>query len=133
MGRTVARKIRWERVRRNQVASVLVVEDDDGVRRVLRRALEAEGHVVLEARSAEEGLRLATKERPELVITDLNLPGMNGDELIRRLKAFSKRPKVIAMTGVMTALAQVEWQVDAGLQKPIDLDELEEKVRKVMR
>ena len=112
---------------------MLVVEDDDGVRRVLRRALEAEGHVVLEARSAEEGLRLATKERPELVITDLNLPGMNGDELVQRLKAFTKGPKIIAMTGVTTALAQVEGQVDGALQKPIDLDELEEKVREVMR
>ena len=114
------------------MADVLVVEDDDGVRKILRRALQAEGHTVLVAGNAEEGLRLARKECPDVVITDLNLPGMKGDELIRRLGQAPDRPMIIAMTGVRTALVLVKGEVDRTLSKPIDPDELNLALRELL-
>ena len=85
------------------MAGILIVDDDDGVRYVLRRVLAA-GHDVIEARDGEEALRIYHREKPDLVITDLSMPGMNGDELIRKLKSCSPAPGIIAMTGVEYAL-----------------------------
>jgi two-component system, OmpR family, KDP operon response regulator KdpE len=114
------------------VANVLVVEDDDGVRRLLCRALKAEGYAVLEATNAEDGLEVAARECPDLVITDLNLPGMGGDILIRMLRKLPDRPLVVAMSGVRAALALVVKEADGTLSKPIDLDELDSVLGEVL-
>ena len=109
------------------MASILVVDDDDGVRHFLSRVLSAR-YRVLEARDGEEALRVFHREGPDLVITDLNMHGMNGDEVIRVLRRCHPDTRIIAISGVDYALATVEGEVDRILQKPLDVDVLEEAV-----
>ena len=72
-----------------QMTSVLVVDDRDVDRELLGTLLGQAGHLVLEAASGEEALVLAQAERPDLVITDILMPAMNGYELVRRLRSRS--------------------------------------------
>jgi DNA-binding response OmpR family regulator len=81
------------------VASILVVEDDLSVQRVLARALEQAGHTVLVAPDGRHGLFAFREARPDLVITDLLMPEMNGIELALILRAADPRLPIIAITG----------------------------------
>lgn len=82
---------------------VLIIEDSVPSRRLVRAVLEHGGHDVLEATEAEAGLRLAQRERPDLVLLDVQLPGMDGVEACRRLK---RHPDTRAIPVVaLTALA----------------------------
>ena len=69
------------------VRKVLIVDDEEISRYVLRQSLGKTEHLVLEAASGEDGLRLASEQRPDLVCLDLSMPGMDGSEVLRRLKA----------------------------------------------
>ena len=112
---------------------ILVVEDEDKLRRVVTLQLESCGYEVLSAGSAEEGLRLAPGVN--LVITDLRLPGMDGMALLEALQRQNGRVPVI----VMTAFGTVEIAVEAMklgaadfLPKPFSLDHLMAVVRKAL-
>ena len=72
---------------------ILVVEDEADIRRLVRYNLEQEGYTVLEAADGEEALALARKQRPHLVVLDLMLPGMNGLEVCRVLRAEERTAK----------------------------------------
>jgi CheY-like chemotaxis protein len=74
---------------------VLVVDDDDTVREVLRRYLTRDGHEVIEAGDGITGLGLARSQHPDLVVLDLMLPGMDGLEVCRRLGA--DRPELVVV------------------------------------
>lgn len=112
---------------------VLIVEDEEKLRRVLSIQLESEGFDVDTAGSAEAALRLA--ERCALVLTDLRLPGMDGLDLLDRLRQQNARVPVV----VMTAFGSVEIAVEAMkrgaadfLPKPFSIDHLMTVVRKAM-
>jgi DNA-binding NtrC family response regulator len=112
---------------------VLIVEDEEKLRRVLTLHLDSEGFEVESAATAEEGLRAA--ERASLVLTDLRLPGMDGLELLDRLRLQNAALPVI----VMTAFGSVEAAVEAMkkgaadfLPKPFSLDHLMTVVRKAL-
>lgn len=112
---------------------ILVVEDEDKLRRVVQLELENSGFDVDGASTAEQGLNLASMA--SLVITDLRLPGMDGLQLIQQLQARGSNAAII----VMTAHGSVEAAVEAMklgaadfLQKPFSLDHLTTVVRKVM-
>ena len=106
-------------------ARILIVEDEEKLRRVIQLQLSAAGYEVDQAGSAEEGLRLA--DRADLILTDLRLPGIDGLEFIRRLRAQNSRTPII----VMTAFGTVENAVEAMklgavdfLPKPFSMDHL---------
>jgi CheY-like chemotaxis protein len=82
------------------MALVLVIDDDGFYRSVLRRILEREGHSVLEAEDGLEGLRLYRQYEPPLVITDMNMPGIDGAEVIRSLRDISRQVRIIAVSGI---------------------------------
>ena len=67
------------------IRTVMVVEDDDAIRMVLRTNLEDEGYRVLEATTAEQGLLIVQDEQPDVVLVDLRLPGIHGLDLVRSL------------------------------------------------
>ncbi|HTV91478.1 MAG TPA: response regulator [Verrucomicrobiae bacterium] len=69
------------------MACVLIVDDDPNARLLVTTLLAHAGHVALEAASAEQGLNLAFERQPDLVITDLSLPGMSGPQFLRALRA----------------------------------------------
>ncbi|HKS44158.1 MAG TPA: response regulator transcription factor [Amycolatopsis sp.] len=114
---------------------VLVVDDDETVRDVVRRYLEAGGFTVEVARDGSEGLRLFGQRRPDLVVLDVMMPGINGLEVCRRLRRDSQVPVVL-----LTALGEEEDRI-AGLQlgaddyvtKPFSPRELALRVASVLR
>jgi DNA-binding NtrC family response regulator len=106
---------------------VLIVEDDDVFLRPLRRALELGGFDVLTAGSGEEGLDLLKREDVDLVLTDQRLSGMNGVEVVRRLKGDHPEIGVVVMTAYGTIGAAVEATrlgAEDYLVKPFEPDEI---------
>jgi len=116
------------------MATILLVEDDAEVRSAMRRALLRAGHVVLEARDGGEAVRSLQQETIDLIITDINMPGMDGIELI--LHATERWPgmPVIAISGG-GLLPKESLLEDAGalgvvatLTKPLDISTLQAAV-----
>lgn len=109
------------------MARILVVEDEEALSRLFVRRLAQEGFEVAGATSGPEGLALAERSAPDLIILDLCLPGMHGLEVLRRLRARGETAKVLILTGYGTA----QWAREAlalgateFLGKPFDLDRL---------
>lgn len=121
----------------NQTLSgtVLLVEDDPHIRKFLRISLEAHGFTVLEARQAEEGLQLSSEEKVDLVILDLGLPDMDGQEFIRRLREWSTLP--IIVLSVRSDEAEKVMALDSGandyVTKPFGISELMARIRVLLR
>lgn len=120
------------------MARILVIDDDDRIRRMLRAALELEGHEVIEAGEGEEALRLHRAAPAELVITDILMPGSDGLEVIMTLRREAPALKVIAMSGgghfqQMNVLGMAEpLGAFASLRKPFDVDAMIETVRRAL-
>lgn len=115
------------------MARILVIDDDAGVRGVLKALLERAGHHVLVGQNGEDGLALARAERPELVMLDVEMPGMNGFDVCSRLKADTKLREVpvVIMTGRaldgVPARARAAGAVD-WMAKPSELQILLKKI-----
>ncbi len=71
---------------------ILIIEDEQAIRRLLRASLTNEGYRINEAASADEGLRVAASQPPDLVILDLGLPDLSGQEVLRRLREWYTAP-----------------------------------------
>jgi len=119
----------------SDAARVLVIEDEAPVRRFLRAGLVAHGYGVDEAESGELGIRLATEHPPDAVLVDLGLPGIDGHEVVKRLREWSGAPII-----VLSARGQEEEKVralDAGaddyLTKPFGFPELLARLRAALR
>ena len=117
--------------------TVLVVEDQDGVRRLASRALTACGYHVLEAASGDEALRLAEEVGGgcQLMVTDVVMPGMSGKALAEELHARWPEIKVLFMSGYPNEVILRHGVIDGAvnyLEKPFTPSELAAKVREVM-
>jgi signal transduction histidine kinase len=109
--------------------SVLVIEDNLDTRDVLKLMLEVEGAVVESAEGGEEGLRIAERMRPDIVLCDIGLPDIDGFEVARRIRARSDHnvSRLIALTGYGQAedmRQAVKAGFDAHLTKPVNIDQL---------
>jgi two-component system, cell cycle response regulator DivK len=107
---------------------ILVVEDNEKNRRLARYVLEAKGYRILEAESAEAGFEQLSSQSPDLILMDIQLPGMNGVQALARLRESdaTKRIPVIAFTA--SVMPQDRNQIiaagfDAFVAKPISLKE----------
>ena len=114
---------------------ILIIEDDEGIVRVLRRALSYEGYTVDTALDGENGLHQARDHHPDLVILDLMLPGMEGSEVCQRLRSGGSTP--ILMLTAKDAVQDRVQGLDAGaddyMTKPFELDELLARLRALLR
>jgi two-component system response regulator MprA len=114
---------------------ILIIEDDEGIVRVLRRALSYEGYTVDTALDGETGLHMARDHHPDLVILDLMLPGMDGIEVCQRLRSGGSTP--ILMLTAKDAVQDRVQGLDAGaddyMTKPFELDELLARLRALLR
>ena len=114
---------------------VLVVDDEENLRRVLGREIGAMGHRVALAGSGEEGLRLIERDEPGVVLLDLKLPGRDGLAVLEEIKARWPLVEVIVLTGhgsVETAIAALKAGAYDYQQKPCHLDELEHLIGRAL-
>lgn len=105
---------------------ILIVEDNEKNMKLVRDILQAKGYETMEAGTAEEGIELALERIPDLVLMDIQLPGMNGMEALKVLRSRQETAKVpvVAITAsVMTQDRQriVDTGFDGFIEKPIDL------------
>ena len=119
-------------------ATILIVEDEYAVARGIQYALQQEGYDVGVARSGEEGLEIATREAPDLVVLDVRLPGIDGFELCRALKGderFKQIPFVFltGQKGVELKVKGLELGADDYLTKPYSLRELLSRIKALLR
>lgn len=114
---------------------LLLTEDDAVIRRALERLLRAQGYQVLCAADPEEGLRLAEGQSLDLVISDLVMPGMSGQDYARRLRAKRPQLRFLFMSGYSENLAGQELVLEPGdafLPKPFASAELFLKIRQIL-
>lgn len=116
-------------------ANILVVDDEPQIRRVLRSTLSTQGYVITEAKTGEEALDSLRKERPDLVLLDMNMPGMGGVETCREIRRASDAP--IIMLTVRNAERDKVAALDAGADdyvvKPFGIEELLARIRAALR
>jgi DNA-binding response OmpR family regulator len=108
------------------VNRVLVVDDEPDIRELVRELLERAGHEVIEASDGNEGLRVFFAERPELVILDVSMPGMDGWQMLERIRELSDVP-VVMLTAKTTELDKVRGLragADDYITKPFGRQEL---------
>jgi two-component system KDP operon response regulator KdpE len=117
------------------MTAVLVIDDEPQIRRTLATNLGARGYAVHLAPTGEDGLVLAADEAPDLVIVDLGLPGIDGVEVVRRLRAGSAVP--IVVLSVRDTEREKVAALDAGaddyVTKPFGMDELLARMRAALR
>lgn len=118
--------------------TILYIEDNPENRLLVRRVLEAEGYAVLEARDGPAGLQAARQFQPDLILLDMNLPEIDGYELVSRLRStpgLADVPVVALTANVMKG--DRERTLAAGcngyIQKPIDVDLLAEQIAAFLR
>ena len=117
-------------------ATILIVEDEFAVARGIQYALQQEGYEVAVARSGEEGLEFATSQAPDLVVLDVRLPGMDGFEVLRRLRAAGSKAPVLVLTARDDEVDKViglELGADDYLTKPFGLRELMSRIKALLR
>ncbi len=113
---------------------ILLVDDDTYSARMLRDVLVERGHIVRLTGDGKQALALAVERRPELVITDIEMPVMNGIELLKEVKRQMPDVFVILMTGLGGANetgAAFQHGADGFLQKPVKLESLLAGIRRI--
>jgi len=117
-------------------ATILIVEDEYAVARGIQYALQQEGYDVTVARNGEEGLEFATQRAPDLVVLDVRLPGMDGFEILRRLRSSGSKAPVLMLTArddEVDKVVGLEMGADDDMTKPYGLRELMSRIRALLR
>jgi two-component system, OmpR family, KDP operon response regulator KdpE len=114
---------------------ILIVDDEPQITRVLRTSLQSNGHEVTVARDGAEALELFLKSQPELVITDLAMPRMDGIELTREIRERSQVPIIVLSVRNQDAakVAALDEGADDYMTKPFSIQELMARVRVQLR
>jgi len=115
---------------------ILVVDDDQALREVLRRTLTLGGYEVQMAADGEQALEAVVESMPEAVVLDLGLPGMDGLELCRRVRRLGNRVPILMLTGrdaVSDRIDGLDVGADDYMVKPFDVGELKARLRALLR
>ena len=117
------------------MARVVLVEDDVEMRRLVAETLADQGHDVESASAGMEGLELAVKSRPDLVLLDLGLPDLDGADLLRMIRSVSHVPVIVitARGADSVVVSTLDAGADDYLVKPFSVSQLEARVRAVLR
>ncbi|QCP52898.1 response regulator [Trinickia violacea] len=115
--------------------TVVLIDDDKTIRRLIHTALHANGMTVVEAQTGQQGLALAGAKRADLVIVDLTLPDMDGIDVIRDLRSGSTVPVIVlsARSAEQDKVAALDAGADDYLTKPFGLSELTARIRARVR
>lgn len=109
------------------MSSLLLIDDDEGISLVLREFFEGKGFDFLNAKTGEEGIRIAIKELPDIILLDLNLPDLKGMSILKEVKSIYPDIGFIVLTGyggLDEAIEAIKLGAEHYFQKPVDLDEL---------
>ena len=112
------------------MACILVVDDDNAVRLLLRSMLERRGHSVVEAENGAEGLQYYRAAPADLVITDIQMPVMDGLQMIKALRDDFPTAKIIAISGEKGGLAAAQSLSQGTFEKPLYMQEFLDAVQK---
>ncbi len=113
---------------------ILIVEDNEKNMKLVRDVLQAKGHTTLEATSAEDGIKLAVERKPELVLMDIQLPGMNGIQALRVLRSDPATAAIPVVAVTASVMQQDRKQIteagfDGYVGKPISVKEFLQAVQ----
>ena len=108
-------------------AAILVVDDEPQIRRVLRSTLSSKGYVIREATTGEEAVAAVRKERPDLILLDVNMPGIGGIEAAREIREMCDVPII------MFTVRNSERDKVIALDKPFGIEELLARIRAALR
>jgi anti-anti-sigma factor len=113
--------------------TILVIDDEKPTLTMFRLLLTAEGYNVLTAENGREGLAVFEREKPPLVVTDIKMPGMDGIEVLRRIKQIDAKTEVIVITGhgdMDLAIQALNLDATDFINKPIQRQALEQALRR---
>lgn len=110
---------------------ILLVDDEEGIQMLYREELQDEGYEVISAYTGEEGIQKFQDESPDLVILDIQMPGMNGIETLRQMKMANPKLPVILSSAYNEYKQDLgAWASDEYVVKSSNISELKEAVRK---
>jgi len=117
---------------------ILVVEDNDKNRKLVRDVLTFKGYEIVEAETGEDGVRLARERRPRLVLMDIQLPGIDGIEALRRLRADEATRGIPVLAVTASAMDRDRQQImaagfDGYQSKPLNVKEFVAAVEAILR
>lgn len=119
----------------SQGARIIVVDDETAIRRLLQSNLAGKGYEVITAETGEEALQAMVHRTPDAMVIDLRMPGMDGLELTRRIRAQSPVP-IIVLSGIgdeQSKVEALERGADDYVTKPCGMEELLARIRSVLR
>jgi two-component system KDP operon response regulator KdpE len=115
--------------------TILVVDDEPQIRRVLRATLSSNGYEVIEAQSGQEAIEMVVTERPELILLDVNMPGMNGLEACNKIRMSFDGPLIMVTVRdrERDKIAALDAGADDYVVKPFAIGELLARIRSALR
>ncbi|MBI2976896.1 MAG: response regulator transcription factor [Chloroflexi bacterium] len=116
--------------------TILVVDDESTIREVIRRYLERDGYTVVEAATGRTALEIASREKPDLIVLDLMLPGVDGLALTRQLRERGSQVPIVMLTAKGSTADRIhglDTGADDYLAKPFSPQELMSRIRAVLR
>lgn len=114
---------------------ILVIDDEAGIQRFLKIALEGSSYEVLQAETGQQGLEIASLRNPDLILLDLGLPDGSGLEILRRLREWSRIPVIVlsVQDAEQDKVSALDYGADDYLTKPFGIQELLARIRVAMR
>ncbi len=119
------------------MSTILIVEDNDKNMKLARDVLQSRGYATLEAVTGEDGVRLAMERKPDLILMDIQLPGINGIEALRRVRADPGCERIPVVAFTASVMQGDRSQISAAgfdgfIGKPINLKEFTETVKQIL-
>jgi CheY-like chemotaxis protein len=119
--------------REDAMTRILIIDDDRSALLLYEMVLREEGYEVVTAVSGPEGLELMKSERPDLVVLDVSMPGMNGLEVLARILAIDRKVPIILNSGYSSYRKNfLSWSADAYVVKSSDPSELSQTITEVL-
>lgn len=113
---------------------ILVVDDEEGIQLLYREEFEDEGYEVISAYNGDAALNIFLEQLPDLVVLDINMPGMNGIEVLRRMKESHPHLPVILSSAYQEYKQDIgSWASEEYIVKSANMDDLKEAVRKHLK
>lgn len=115
------------------MAMILIVEDDEHQRELYAEGLMVEGHEALLARDGQEAIEIVEQQRPDMVVLDISMPGMDGIETMNRLLSRDNRLPIVLNTAYANYREDFRtWPADAYVVKSADLSELKKTIQQIL-